>query len=157
MRPRHADDGTAPSRKQRPLGRRIPCALLWALLPNLIGTVSGATSVFPSAPYGLVIPGGHQAQASASTGPEGGGVLVSPDAVKEWEIAHSQTSFGGNFGAADNARLGVFLGYMYAQASSTRLGPGNAAGGQCCRSSRHAAVGRWRAREGCSFTWLSFI
>ena len=53
------------------------------------------------------------------------------DAGQEWEIAHSEKSFGGNFGSADNAWLSVFFGYTCAQESgSTGLGTGSI--GQCC-------------------------
>ena len=69
-------------------------------------------SCFPSAAYGLVIPGGHEAANPSSSVSDH---FQTADSVKEWEIQHSATSFGGDFGPVDNSRLGVMLGYMYAQ------------------------------------------
>ena len=73
---------------------------------------ASAVTAFPSAQYGLVIPGGHAAADASSTV---AGAFQTSESVKEWEIQHSETSFGGDFGPVDNARLGVMLGYMYAQ------------------------------------------
>ena len=82
------------------------------LLRVLLLIAASAAAAFPSASYGLVIPGGHvAADASSSIASS----FPTSESVKEWEIAHSETSFGGDFGPVDNARLGVMLGYMYAQ------------------------------------------
>ena len=82
------------------------------LLRVLLLIAASAAAAFPSASYGLVIPGGHVA---ADAGASVASSFPTSVSVKEWEIEHSETSFGGDFGPVDNARLGVMLGYMYAQ------------------------------------------
>lgn len=86
----------------------------------LIVGAAAATTGFPSSSYGLVIPGNQQAADPSSSVAD---AFPTAESVKEWEIEHSETSFGGDFGAADNERLGVMLGYMYAQVLN--FDPGN--------------------------------
>ena len=63
----------------------------------MLHLVAVAASAFPSASYGLIIPGGHEA---AGFGSSVGSALPSAESVKEWEIQHADTSFGGDFGPA---------------------------------------------------------
>ena len=70
-----------------------------------------ASAAFPSADYSLILPGQHE----VPTAPSALAALPTVEAVQNWEVASSGASFGGDFGSVLNQRLGVVLGYMYAQ------------------------------------------
>lgn len=70
-------------------------------------------SVYPSALVGLCLPGYQQ----TPTDPATAAVLPNASAVTQWEVSHSDFSFGGQFGTPAQNKQANAAGYMYNQVS----------------------------------------